>query len=107
MQGDCWMRVTIVADDSAVYVGGKALTVDLSDLDPAIHAVQWCETWGEIEYRYAAADNLKKPNERISDISQFQVFVDRWNFEAAKQAAAAAPVPKPTGSGAPVNVIAE
>jgi hypothetical protein len=100
------MRVTIVADDNAVYVGGQALAVDLTGLDTEIHAVQWYETWGEIEYRYDAASNFKKPNERIIDISPFQVFVDRWSTAAQKKAAApAAPTPKPV-TGVPVNVIA-
>ena len=101
------MRLTIVADDNAVYVGGKALTVDLSGLDPAIHAVQWYDTWGEIEYSYDGPDNSKKPNERFTDISSFQVFVDRWNVAAAKEAAPpAGPAPEPA-AGAPVNAIAE
>jgi hypothetical protein len=102
------MRVTIVADDNAVYVGGQALAVDLTGLDPEIHAVQWYDTWGDIEYRYDAPNNFKKPNERITDISPFQVFVDRWNTTAA--AAQAAPAVKPAAesaaTGAPVNVIA-
>ncbi len=89
------MRVTIIADDSAVYVEEQALVVDLSGLDEDIHAVQWYGTVGEIEYKYDAVANTKKPNVRISGFLPFQIFVDRWTIEAQK-------VPAPSSSTAAV-----
>jgi hypothetical protein len=97
------MRLTIIADDGHVYVGGVALKVDLTGLDPTIHAVQWYDTYGEVEYK-ADANGNRKPNLRITDISSHQVFVDRWN--AAKTAADAAAKAKSVSSANPINVIA-
>ncbi len=73
------MRVTIIADDGKVGVGGIFRSVDLSTLDPNIHAVQWDGTAGHIEFKD------RSPEQRITGISAFQPFVDAW--------AAAAPPP--------------
>lgn len=78
------MRVTIIADDSQVYVEEQALKVDLTGLYEDIHAVQWYGTVGEIEYRYNAVENTRRPNDRFTDFAPFQVFVDRWMVEAQK-----------------------
>jgi len=75
------MIVTIVPSDGNVLVDGEARTVDMTGIDPAIHAVQWDGTAGEIEYTRADG----RGNESITDISPFQVFIDRWT--------AAAPLP--------------
>lgn len=52
--------------------------IDMTGIDPAIHAVQWFDTEGEIEY--TRADGRR--NEKITDISPFQVFIDRWTAAA-------------------------
>lgn len=96
------MRVTIIADDSAVYVGGIARPVDLTDLSSAIHAIQWYDTIGEIEFRYDFASGSQAQNVRFTDFSPYQVFVDRWT--AAAPAASPAPTAQSTG---PMNVIAD
>jgi len=74
-------RITIVPDDGNVLVDGEAREIDMTGIDPAIHAVQWFDTAGEIEY--TEADGRR--NEQITDISPFQSFIDLW--------AAAAPDP--------------
>lgn len=68
------MIVTIIPSDGNVLVDGEVRTVDMTGIDPAIHAVQWDGTAGEIEY--TRADGRR--NEVIADISPFQVFIDRW-----------------------------
>ncbi len=65
-------RVTIVPEDNVVLVNGVARLIDMTDIDPAIHAVQWKDTVGEIEY------NDGTPNAVIDDISPFQEFIDLW-----------------------------
>lgn len=70
------MRVTIIADDGKVGVDGVFRTVDLSTLDPNIHAVQWDGAAGHIEFKD------RSPEQRIADISPFQSFIDAWTAAA-------------------------
>lgn len=81
------MRATIVADDSIVIVEGMPETVDLSGLDEDIHAVQWYDGRGEIEYKTDYVDGSRKMNFVIVDFAPFQKFVDLWMIEAQKHAA--------------------
>jgi hypothetical protein len=84
------MRVTIIADDAAVYVDGLALwPIDLTGLSSDIHAVQWYDTWGEVEYR-SDANGERQQNARITDLSPYQVFIDRHAVVKAAADAAAA-----------------
>lgn len=81
------MRLTIVADDGAVGVDGEFFSgLDLSALDPAIHAVQWYGEFGEVEFKTVFQNG--KPhhpeNQYITDVSPYQFAVDAW--EAAKSA---------------------
>ncbi len=78
------MRVTIIADDGKVGVDGIFRSVDLSALDPNVHAVQWDGASGHIEFKD------RSPEQQIADISAFQTFVDAWT--------AAAPLPPPPPS---------
>lgn len=71
-------RIIIVPDDSTVIVDGAARTIDMTGIDPTIHAVQWFDVAGEIEY------NDGKPHEQIDDITPFQSFIDLWT-DAAPQ----------------------
>ena len=74
------MRVTIIADDAAVYVDGVALRpIDLTGLSSDIHAVQWYGGYGEIEFRSG------RPNALIAEFSSSQVFVDRHAMMMAAQ----------------------
>jgi len=97
------MRVTIIANDSTVYVEEQPLKVDLTGINEDIHAVQWYGTIGEIEYRHDYVKNTRMPNERFMDFAPFQVFVDRWMVEAQKPDPL--PAKRPAGTG-PMNVIA-
>lgn len=82
------MRVTIVRSDNIVIVDGKPLRVDCSSVNADIHAVQWSDTVGEIEYETGAGGD-RHPNAVITDISPFQPIIDLWT------AANSAPPPPP------------
>lgn len=76
------MKITIIQDDGVVGVDRVFRKVDLNDLDPAIHAIQWdgVKGCGHIEFD----DDLdpRRENETLTDFSAFQVFVDRWSAAA-------------------------
>jgi hypothetical protein len=81
------MKLTIVAGDQSVGVDGEFFaTIDLSQLDPAIHAVQWDGEYGEIEFKTVFTNGaLTKPhNQLITDITPFQFAVDAWNAKKAE-----------------------
>lgn len=85
------MRLTIVADDNAVGIDGEFFPdLDLPQLDPAIHAVQWNGEYGQIEYRTRVENGafVKPPNALITDVTAYQFAVDAW--AVAKEAAKAA-----------------
>ena len=103
------MRLTITADDKRVCVDGVCYDdCNMTLLDSAIHAVQWYEQYGEIEYKPVFQDGqITKPqNEIITDVTPYQWAVDAWNtVKAAEEAAIAAAEAEaaqnqPVGSGA-------
>jgi hypothetical protein len=103
------MRVTIIRGDNMVYVDGAALPIDCSSLPADFHALQWYDTWGNLETIDIDGNMV---NRQITDLSPYQSLVDSWNSTnisiaaaalAAAQAVAAGA--KPAGPGA-VNVIA-
>lgn len=63
------MRLTIVPSDKAIIVDGQAysgITTDWSWCPENVHALQWYDTWGEIEH----SDN--SPNEKIESLGIYQ-----------------------------------
>ena len=101
------MRLTIVADDQCVGVEGEYFSsLDLTQIDPTIHAVQWYGEYGEVEYktRFENGAIVKPANVLITDVTPFQFAVDAWNATkvAAEQALAeaeAAVVVQPENTG--------
>jgi hypothetical protein len=70
------MRVSIIPVDGVVVLNGVAKDkLDLSFMSD-VHAVQWYDTWGEVE-RYDGIAKL--PNERIESIAPYQAAIDAWN----------------------------
>ena len=73
------MRISIIPADGYVGVGTTdknkfgILDLDMEGVDPAIHAIQWHDSWGEIEWV-----GHQTPNTRITDFSPYQFLVDRW-----------------------------
>jgi hypothetical protein len=60
-------RLIIVPEDNVVIIDGirNQYPIDLSPIGENIHAVQWYETWGSVEYKD------ETPNKKITDISQY------------------------------------
>jgi len=87
------MRLTIVADDQSVSVDGVHFApLDLSQIDPAIHAVQWYGEYGEVEYKTSFENGVlvKPKNLIITDITPYQPAVDAWNAAKLSQEQAVA-----------------
>lgn len=88
------MRVVIVKDDDKVVVDGVARKVDCSALPADFHALQWDGAKGEVEHRVTRCDHCgarsKKGNDLITDLSQYQRYVDAWLHADEKVRASAA-----------------
>jgi hypothetical protein len=101
------MRVTIVlTDDSSVSVDGEGFGgLDLSFMDPAIHAIQWYDTRGVVEYKDLATGNIVT-NQEITDFTPYQQAITVWQAEKERVAAEMAAARARVIGGQP-NVIAE
>ncbi len=74
------MKLTVIAPDKVVIKDGEAYPIeDLSYLDANIHAIQWQDTTGEIEYKDAT------PNLIISDITPYNKCVTDWEAVKTKE----------------------
>jgi len=77
------MRVSIIPIDSVVCIDGNCLTgINLSQIPSEIHAVQWRNTEGTVEY--VTQNKVKPPNQDITSFEQFQWVVDAWNTKKAE-----------------------
>lgn len=71
------MRVTIIPLDRVVIVDGVAKgPIDLSFMAD-IHAIQWYDTWGDVER--VDPNTMAHSNERIEELGRYQQAVDLWN----------------------------
>lgn len=73
------MRVTIIKNDHTVYVDGVPLGVNCDTLASDVHAMQWYDTWGEVEY----IDNIRPPM-RIDNLNAFMHLIDKHAETKAK-----------------------
>lgn len=71
------MRLTIIKDDSIVIIDGVYYQIDLSTLPVGFHALQWYETFGEIEWKDERGRMVR--NEEISSITDYQWIINAWN----------------------------
>ena len=81
------MRVTIIPSDNTLIIDRRAITLDLSDMAPNLHAVQFNGSAGHIEY------NDGTPNQAITALEDFQPWIQRWY---AQKVIDDAPPPPPT-----------
>ena len=83
------MRFTYVRADKAIGIDGNFLYFDSIDFDSQVDAIQWYDTWGEIEF----VNRQERNNERFEDISYIQPLIKLWEYEdtriKAEEAAAA------------------
>ena len=78
------MRFTYVRADQVVGIDGDFLKVEDVNFDPQVDAIQWYETWGEIEY----VNRQERNNEKFEDISYIEPLIDAWEYEDVKRRAA-------------------
>lgn len=65
------MKLTIIPADGAVYLDGRMFdALDLSFVPPGIHALQWRDASGWIEYAQTG-DSLKPANALIAELPQW------------------------------------
>jgi hypothetical protein len=71
------VRITIVPEDKTVVVDGvSASEIDMSGIDEHIHAVQWREDSGEIEWKESSPHGLH--NEKIFSFERFEFILDLY-----------------------------
>jgi hypothetical protein len=74
------MRLTIIPIDKLIAIdekGLKNINDDFSWIPPNVHAVQWHDNWGEVEY------NNGDPNTKIFELGIYRRAIDVLN-EALK-----------------------
>ena len=75
------MRATIISEKGRVVIDGESYDdIDLSSLDPSIHAIQWYDTSGEVEIKDARGRIIE--NREITSFDEFAFILPLW--EAAK-----------------------
>ena len=76
------MRLVVIKEDNMIEIDGEALNFDFA-IDENIHAIQWYETSGVVEYKDGT------PNLEITDITPYQYLVvahtDYRNLLEAKE----------------------
>lgn len=72
------MRLTIIPIDGSVSVDGVWFGgIDLSFMDASVHAVQWYDTYGEIEVKDPVTGRMVA-NEAITSMDAFQPAIALW-----------------------------
>jgi hypothetical protein len=72
------MRLTIIPGDKYIAIDDNGILdiqQDLNWIPSNVHALQWYDTWGEIEY------NDTTPNERIENLGIFEQAITDFNNE--------------------------
>jgi len=86
------MKITLVPADAFAQVGADKTAIDLSDMPPNIHAVQWDErgetNTGHVEYNDGTA------NQAIDTLADFQPWVNRAYAQIAQDKLPPPVVPK-------------
>jgi len=71
------MRVTVIPSDKSIYIDNEVLFFDF-ECDENIHAIQWQDSKGIIEYKH------HNKTEEFSEISKIQYFIDAFNTEKTR-----------------------
>ena len=69
------MKITIIPEDKTVIVDGVAASeIDMSGSDQHIHAIQWQDDKGEIEWKKSSPTGIH--NEEIFSFEPFEFILD-------------------------------
>ncbi len=85
------MKLVIIADDARVDIDSLSYDdLNMAQLDPTIHAVQWNGEYGEVEYksRFENGQVVKPQNQIITSITSYQWAIDVWSAAKAAEEAA-------------------
>ena len=74
------MKFTYIKSDKTVGIDGLFLTIDNIQFDSKVDAIQWYDTYGEIEF----INRQERSNEFFDNISYIQPLIDLWNAEKTK-----------------------
>ena len=86
-------RIIIVPVDTFCMVDSMGFRgVDMSSVDPSVHAVQWFDTMGWIEFLPDETGN-KPENQMIADITPFKPVLDSWQLIKQQHETPVDPVP--------------
>lgn len=78
-------RITIINEDKSMYIDGEAYSgLDVSSMPSELHALQWFDTFGHIEY-ITNDDGTTQANEPITELP---LWVDTIKVEWDKAKAA-------------------
>jgi hypothetical protein len=71
------MRLTIIKEDGFVSVDNDGYNgIDLSAIDTSIHAIQWYETYGDVEIK--DSKNRIIENKEITSIDEYLFVIPLW-----------------------------
>ena len=71
------MRLSIIKNDGFVSIDGEGyLGIDLTELDESVNAVQWYDTYGEVEIKDSR--NRIIENKKITNIDDYLFVVSLW-----------------------------
>lgn len=93
------MKLTVIREDGAIYLDGVSYDhLDMTGVPAEVHALQWKETSGWIEFT-ESTDGAKQANAPITELPQWAlnciILWDAANVSAKAAAAAAIPVSIP------------
>ena len=72
------MRISIIPEDKKISIDGEVILdiqQDISWIDSNVHAVQWYDTWGEVEFKDYSS------NQRIEELGIYQQAIVDFNNE--------------------------
>lgn len=73
------MRVSIIVEDGTVVIDGESISgLDLSSVPNNVSAMQWYDTYGEVEYFSSLIDEVmtKPVNTLIQALVDYQFAID-------------------------------
>lgn len=77
------MRLTLIRVDGFIVIDGTKHIVDLSSIDQSIHAIQWYDDQGEIEYADSRGRIVE--NVKITSLDNFQYVISLWQEKQQEQ----------------------